>query len=232
MSCGGGRDRGRRRVNGRARALVWFVVGALALVLSSRRAAGAVVDSLPAPLLDAVLSFYYGAESAVIQAAGGELMKTSPAGLAALLAHEGVGPGSVRGVRHVPYQDQAGLWTIGYGHLLSGGEWYDEISEAQAVELRLADQAEAEDAVNGAVSVQLSQSMFDALVSLVFNIGAGAFRRSTLLALLNAGDYAGAQAQFSVWNKVTLPSGEKVASAGLVARRALEADLFGAGGVA
>ena len=67
----------------------------------------------------------------------------------------------------------------------------------------------------------LSQSQFDALVSLVFNIGGGAFRKSTLLQKLNAGDYAGASNEFMRWIKA---KGRVLG--GLVTRRAAERALF------
>ena len=47
--------------------------------------------------------------------------------------------------------------------------------------------------------MQLNQNQFDALVSLVFNIGTGAFARSTLLKRLNVGDYNGAAEAFLMW---------------------------------
>lgn len=80
-----------------------------------------------------------------------------------------------------------------------------------------------------AVTVPINQNQFDALTSLRYNIGPRAFRNSTLLRRLNAGDYAGAAEQFGVWVK----SGTEV-KRGLVARRAAERRLFelpvGAGG--
>ena len=78
-----------------------------------------------------------------------------------------------------------------------------------------------ESAVNSAVTVPINQNQFDALVSLTYNIGTGAFKESTLLKKLNAGDCRGASAQFVVWNK----GGGKVMQ-GLVNRRAVERELF------
>ncbi len=83
------------------------------------------------------------------------------------------------------------------------------------------DLAVAELAVNTNVKAQMSQGQFDALVSFVFNVGAGNFVRSTLLRKLNAGDYDGAVAEFGCWvfaGKTVLP--------GLVRRRAAERELF------
>jgi lysozyme len=75
------------------------------------------------------------------------------------------------------------------------------------------------------VTVDVSQGQFDALVSFVYNVGAGAFENSTLLEKLNAGDYRGAFDEFERWNKVTV-NGEKIVSSGLVKRRRREQELF------
>jgi lysozyme len=71
----------------------------------------------------------------------------------------------------------------------------------------------------------LTQSQFDALVSLTFNIGGGEFAKSTLLGNLNSGDLAGAAEQFPVWNKVRV-DGVLQVSEGLVIRRAEERCTF------
>jgi uncharacterized membrane protein len=102
-----------------------------------------------------------------------------------------------------------------------------EITQAQAEDYLREDVYWAEDAVRDLVKVALAQNEFDALVSLVFNIGAGAFGRSTLLRKLNDGDKAGAGAEFARWNQAAgkvLP--------GLVKRRADEAALFNGSGPA
>lgn len=125
------------------------------------------------------------------------------------------------------YQDAAGLWTIGYGHLVKPGEPYHpygpvkEITREQAAELFERDTAEARACVDGAVTVALTENQRAALVSFVFNVGCGAFRTSTLLAKLNRGDYDGAAAEFGRWKR----AGGRVVP-GLVARRATEAELF------
>ena len=83
------------------------------------------------------------------------------------------------------------------------------------------DVAESERAVNQHVHVPLTQHQFDALVSFVFNLGAGNFRTSTLLKKLNARDYDGAAQEFGRWVQAggkTLP--------GLVRRREAESALF------
>ena len=110
--------------------------------------------------------------------------------------------------------------TIGYGHT-KGVRMGQRISLAQAEQFLLEDVDWAEDAVNSLVKVKLSQNQFDALVSFVFNIGAGAFSKSTLLKYLNAGDYGGAANQFLRWNK---QAGKELK--GLTKRRQEERALF------
>lgn len=142
-------------------------------------------------------------------------MKLSPEGLDAIKQHEGF--------RADVYDDGAGFLTIGYGHKLTPDEIgvLTVVSFAQATQLLRRDVQAAEAAVNDAVTVPLVQGEFDALVSLVFNIGAGAFRRSTLLRKLNAEDRAGAAREFGRW---VFAGGKRMA--GLVSRRAAEAAMF------
>ncbi len=83
------------------------------------------------------------------------------------------------------------------------------------------DVADAERTVNNAVSVSINQYQFDALVSFVFNLGAGNFRPSTLLKKLNAGDYAGAAGELLRWVNA---GGQKLV--GLERRREAEKMLF------
>lgn len=127
--------------------------------------------------------------------------------------------------RATPYPDEAGLMTIGYGHKIKPGEHFTSITEAQGVAILRRDVADAEAAVNRFVKVPVSQTQFDALTSFVYNVGADAFAGSTLLRLLNAGNAAGAAAEFDRWNHVH-KNGVLVASAGLTNRRARERALF------
>jgi lysozyme len=148
-------------------------------------------------------------------------MKLSAAGLAAIREHESLrlkaypDPGSSNGL---PV-------TVGFGatRRMDGGPWQlgDVITEAEAVELLERDTQEAQDAVNKLVEVPLRQGQFDALVSFTMNVGQGAFSDSTLLRLLNSGDYHGAEMQFQRWN---LNDGQVMA--GLTKRRAAEAAMF------
>lgn len=91
------------------------------------------------------------------------------------------------------------VWTIGYGHT-RGVMPTDTCTADQADAWLQNDVAGAVIAVCHLVDVPLAQAQFDALVSLVFNIGAGNFQTSTLLRKLNARDYAGAAEEFPKWN--------------------------------
>ena len=128
------------------------------------------------------------------------------------------------------YLDQADIPTVGWGHtgpdVKMGDTWTLKQCEAALAK----DVAWTVDAVNENVKVPVTQSQFDALVSLCFNIGETAFARSTLLRLLNARDYRGAAAQFMVWNKITV-NGQLVPNQGLINRRKLERALFESGGI-
>jgi lysozyme len=139
-------------------------------------------------------------------------MKTSPAGIKFIEEREGC--------RLTAYQDSVGVWTIGVGHTI-GVVPGMTITQEEADDLLAEDLANAEAAVNSLVKVPLSQPQFDALVDFVFNEGATQFRSSTLLRLLNAGDYEGADQQFARWD---LAGGRVLA--GLVTRRRLEAEMF------
>lgn len=129
------------------------------------------------------------------------------------------------GLRLEAYLDSASIYTIGFGSTRypdgSKVKKGDKITKAQAKEYKLHDLKEFENTVNTSVKVPLTQNQYDALVSLSYNIGSGAFKNSTLLKKLNSGDYKGAAEQFLVWNKV---NSKKVQ--GLVNRREAERNLF------
>lgn len=133
------------------------------------------------------------------------------------------------GLKLTAYQDTGGEWTIGYGHLIQPGERYHPygpvrtITQAEADALFDHDTRIATAAVDQLVRVPLTTSQRDALISFVFNVGVNAFRTSTLLRKLNAGDYAGAAAEFPRWNR---DNGAVVA--GLTERRLREQALFNA----
>lgn len=129
------------------------------------------------------------------------------------------------GLRLVAYLDSVGVWTIGYGDTGPDVVKGLTITKAQAEERLRKRLVEFEGYVNRAVKVKLTQNQFDALVSLVYNIGPTNFNSSTLLRKLNAGDYAGAADQFLVWNKGRV-GGKLQVIDGLTNRRKKERQLF------
>jgi lysozyme len=134
------------------------------------------------------------------------------AGLALVKAYEGL--------KLEAYRDTSGIWTIGYGHT-AGVKPGDSISAERAELLLEADLIEAERAVSGLVKVPLNDNQFSALVSFVFNVGAGAFANSTLLKKLNEGGYGLVPACLKSW----IFDNGKVQT-GLIKRRAAEAALW------
>jgi len=125
------------------------------------------------------------------------------------------------GCRLTAYQDQVGVWTIGYGHTGADVTAGLTITQDQAVALLTSDVAASVSFVNQVVTVQLKQNEFDALVDFVFNLGRGAFAGSTLLKELNAGNFDAAAAQFNRWSRA---GGQVVA--GLLRRRQAETAMF------
>lgn len=119
------------------------------------------------------------------------------------------------------YLDAGGKATIGYGHLILPYESFSTITEKEAVLILVNDLSSAENSVNNAVKVPLTQNQYDALVSFVFNVGGGAFRRSTLLKKINSGQFSAAKTEFLKWVKA---GGRTVT--GLVNRRIADAKLF------
>lgn len=128
------------------------------------------------------------------------------------------------GFSSIAYWDHKG-YSIGYGHLINNETESHlltaKLTTDEALELLKKDVKGYEDAVNENVKVPLSQNMFNALVSFCYNVGIGAFKSSTLLRVLNDGDYIEASNQLERWNKA---SGQ--IHSGLVKRRNEEQKLF------
>lgn len=151
---------------------------------------------------------------AVKKPKSGEIIKmqTSQEGISLIKKFEGC--------RLEPYLCSAGVLTIGYGHTrtaVEGQNW----SQDHAEEMLKNDLQEFEQYVEELVAVPLHQNQFDALVAWCFNLGPANLKASTLLKVLNAGDYEGVPAQIKRWNK----AGGKVLE-GLIRRREAEALLF------
>jgi len=145
-------------------------------------------------------------------------MKTSELGLALIKHYEGF--------RSKPYRCPAGLWTVGYGHVINGGRNLPvdcnrvfSIGEIDA--LLIADLKRFERGITLYCPVQLTQNQFDALVSFSFNLGLGTLQRSTVRQRINRLDFKGAVKVLLQYNK----GGGKVLK-GLVLRRQDEAKLL------
>jgi lysozyme len=126
---------------------------------------------------------------------------------------------------YVPPEGDKGGLAIGYGYTRPWVQRGCRISQEWAEQLLLDQVYELEEglmrAIDEKVQLTLYPSQLSALASLVYNIGLGAFHKSTLLKKLNSGDMKGAAAEFERWNK----AGGKVLP-GLVRRRAEERKLF------
>lgn len=124
-------------------------------------------------------------------------MKISREGLALIKRWEGC--------RLEAYQDSVGVWTIGYGITTNAGlgpiKKGMKITQAQADEWLLAALAKYERTVQECLNRTPTQAQYDAMVSLCYNIGQGAFAKSSLVRRFNAGDIAGAADAFLMWVK-------------------------------
>jgi lysozyme len=129
------------------------------------------------------------------------------------------------GFRATAYQCPAGVWTIGYGHTsMAGAPEVREgmkISRAEGERILKADLVKYEAYVRDAIKVELTPAQYSAAVSLCFNIGGGAFKRSSVVRFCNRREWKSAADAFMLWNK----AGGKVLP-GLTRRRAAEAALF------
>lgn len=129
------------------------------------------------------------------------------------------------GFSPLPYLCTAGKETIGYGHVVKPGEQFPcGLTEKHAEDILYDDLAEAEQCIFDNVTVDLLPNQFDALVSLIFNIGTNAFEKSTLLRALNSEQYEEAGQQFLRW---VYANGKVVY--GLQKRREKEKRLFDGG---
>ena len=128
---------------------------------------------------------------------------------------------SFEGCKLTAYQDQGGVWTIGYGatgpEVCKGLQW----GQNEANTRFLQDVSKFELGVDLLVTVPLTQGEFDALVSFAYNLGLGALKGSTMLRKLNNSDYDGAALEFLKWDHI---GKEKIA--GLTRRREAEKKRF------
>lgn len=161
-------------------------------------------------------------------------MKISKAGLDLIRSFEGFVPyvyDDLRPPVNGKYREWKGetvkgTLTIGIGHTDAAKHPLKctlglKVTEDQACEILDVDLDEVEDDVNRLVKVPLTQGQYDACCSLVYNIGAGNFSRSSILKKLNKGDYNGARAAFDLYVK-----SKGVTLWGLQRRRDAEQALF------
>lgn len=132
----------------------------------------------------------------------------------------------LEGCRLHAYQDQAGVWTIGYGHtkdVHAGDVWTQEQCDQAIVvdaELRVAGVREQ------LGRIELKDNQFSALVIFAFNVGLVALHGSTAMRDIKAGSLSAVPAALALWNKIHDRSGVPVVNAGLVARREAEGNLW------
>jgi lysozyme len=126
--------------------------------------------------------------------------------------------------RLAAYQDVKGVWTCGWGS--TGKDVYFGITWTQEyADLRFQhDLSAAGHSVEALVKVPLTQGQFDALTDFVYNLGSGHLASSTLLKLLNMGNYADAGQQLLKWD---IAAGEH--QPGLTIRRQKELELWNGG---
>ena len=121
------------------------------------------------------------------------------------------------------YKDSAGYPSIGVGHLIRPSESFSEpITEQEAEELLKKDLWTAERAVLRLTKVPLEDNQYNALTSFVFNVGSGAYQRSTLRARINRLELTEETAdEFLKW----IFAGKRIIK-GLLRRRIAERDMF------
>jgi len=127
------------------------------------------------------------------------------------------------GFRSFSYKDLGGVWTIGYGRTEGVKEGDTTTREDEDAFLRETVN-KLKDDILSLVDVPLRENEIDALISFVYNVGIGNFKRSTLLRLLNRGWKEQVPAQLTRWCKV---NGQEYG--GLKRRRAAEAALWSKG---
>ncbi len=130
------------------------------------------------------------------------------------------------GFRNKPYRCAAGLFTVGYGHLIGDGRslpdsWNRTFTVEECDALLANDVRKFELGVDRYINVQLTQNQFDAVVVFAFNLGNGTLQRSTLRSKINRGDKKGAVQSWLKYNKAD----GKVLK-GLDSRRKAEVALF------
>ena len=150
-----------------------------------------------------------GTSMATFNAAGLQLLKT------------------LEGCRFTAYVDQAGIWTIGYGHtgheVVPGLAW----SQDHADQALSADVTQFSEGVQALIKQILNDNQFSALVIFAYNIGLAGFSASSALRHVNSGDFASVPPSKLLWDKIHDPNtGQLIVSSGLLKRRQAEIQLW------
>lgn len=125
-----------------------------------------------------------------------------------------------------PYKDIAGIDTVGYGYVLRPGDKFTyPLLPPDADKLLRKTMGTFERDINRVVLIKLQQHQFDAIASLTYNIGSGAFTGSTVLKRVNARRHAEVPDGFLMWNKARIEGVLKPVKA-LTLRRREEANLY------
>lgn len=139
------------------------------------------------------------------------------------------------GLKKQVYLDVAGLKTVGYGHLLTREELAGNyvliagrrvqldraLTDSEVDTLLRQDIEPKAQTVRKSIKVKITQSQFDMLTSLCFNIGSDAFAKSSLVRYINDGDFERAPAGFMMWTKARV-DGVLQDVQGLINRRRAE----------
>jgi len=127
---------------------------------------------------------------------------------------------SLEGVEHKPYQDVVGVWTVCYGHTGADIIKSKTYTEAECQALLNKDLRTVANQIDPLIKRPIPDTTRAALISFSYNVGAGAFRQSTLLKKINAGDTVGACNELRRW---TYAGGKQWK--GLMNRREIERDV-------
>lgn len=145
-------------------------------------------------------------------------MLTSARGVEFIIKHEGN--------KLKAYKCPAGVLTIGCGHTGPDVKVGMEITEEQSRKLLAKDLKSREDFLTKQLGrAQTNQNQFDAMISLMYNIGNGAFAKSSVLRNHKNAEYKAAAESFLLWDKATV-HGKKVVLPGLKTRREHEQKLY------
>ncbi|EID6350934.1 lysozyme [Salmonella enterica] len=149
-----------------------------------------------------------------------KMLLAGGAGAVAIAAAMLGGHDGLEGRRYIPYRDVAGVLTVCDGHtgkdIIPGKRYTD--AECDALQDKDLKRVKAQ--VDPLIKVSIPESERAAFYSFAYNVGTGAFARSTLLKKLNAGDHAGACNELKRWTY----AGDKQWK-GLVTRREIEREV-------